>query len=263
MSSYFQDLQSWMPQLGRGVLVTVVASTVSMVLSIVLGLLLAIVRAADGGWPMSVARGVVRCYVEVLRGLPLIVTLFILYFGLPTAGITISNSALVVGIIGLTASLSAYLSEVFRAAILSIDAGQIEAARAFGMGRNRVYWHIILPQAFRIATPTLGGYFIGLLKDSSLLSFISVQELLFAGNQLVSTTFKAFEIYMTIGVIYLLLSLVAAAIVSLIERKMKIPDGLVGPFSMRTAARGSIFRVPALRASGGRSSAGAGGPADV
>ena len=174
----------------------------------------------QGGGVQRAIRLILRAYVETLRGLPLIVTLFLIYFGLPSVGVTVSDP-LVAGILGLTLCMGAYQSEVFRAAILAIDKGQMEAALAFGMSGYRAYRHIVLPQALLVAVPTLGGYFIGLLKDTSLLSFISVTELMQTANNLVAATFRAFEIYLMVGLIYLALSFGSAWLVSIVERRLR------------------------------------------
>jgi polar amino acid transport system permease protein len=220
LNQYVQDFIQWAPLFWHGVLVTIQISITAMFLSMVLGLLIALGRITEGGGPAHLLRLVLRGYVEVLRGLPLIVTLFLIYFGLPVVGIRISDP-LIAGVLGLTLALGAYLSEVFRAAILAIDKGQMEASLAFGMSRYAAYRHIVLPQALVVAVPTLGGYFIGLLKDSSLLSFISVTELMSTGNELVSITFRAFEIYLMIGAIYLVLSFVAAWFVAIVEKRLR------------------------------------------
>ena len=116
-----------------------------------------------------------------------------MFFGLPSIGITISSSAIVVGIFGLTLNLGAYLSEAFRAAILAVDPGQMEAAVSIGMSRIEGYRHVVLPQAAVIVIPTLGSFFIGLIKDTSLLTFISVSELMNTGNEIEASTFLAFQ----------------------------------------------------------------------
>jgi His/Glu/Gln/Arg/opine family amino acid ABC transporter permease subunit len=220
MNQYFQDAIQWAPQFGHGLLITIQVSISAMFLSMILGLLIAIGRITEGGGLVHLLRLVLRAYVEILRGMPLIVTLFLIYFGLPLVGIRISDP-LIAGVLGLTLALGAYLSEVFRAAILAIDKGQMEAATAFGMSRYRAYRHVVLPQALVVAVPTLGGYFIGLLKDSSLLSFISVTELLSTANELVSITFRAFEIYLMVAAIYLVLSFIAAWLVALVEKRLR------------------------------------------
>ena len=237
MNGYLQDMQLWTPQLLAGLKITLVCSISSMSLAMVLGLLIATVRVAEGGPLLRAFQLLLRVYVETLRGLPLIVTLFIVYFGLPAVGVTITNDPIMAGILGLTLALGAYLSEVFRAAIQAIDPGQTEAALSFGMSRRITYQHIVLPQAFVVAIPTLGGYFIGLLKDTALLSFISVSELLHTGVEIVSATFKAFEVYFTVGAIYLVLSIVAAWAVAIVEARLR---GLQTAFAgMRVGDLGS------------------------
>ncbi|MEA2247698.1 MAG: polar amino acid transport system permease protein [Solirubrobacteraceae bacterium] len=223
MSDYLHNLWDWSPQLLHGVQVTLLVTIVSTALAIVAGLLIAIARiwASERGGAARILGFALRAYVETLRGLPIIVTLFIIYFGLPTVGLTIASNALIAGILGLSLALAAYLAEVFRAAILSVESGQMEAALSFGMKRSDAYMRIVIPQALVVAVPTLGGYFISTLKDSSLLGFISVVELMRTAIDLVSVTFLAFQIYLTIGAIYLVLSLVASWVVAHIEQRLR------------------------------------------
>jgi His/Glu/Gln/Arg/opine family amino acid ABC transporter permease subunit len=181
----------------------------------------ALLRIAEFGTAPMLGRVVhafLRVYVDVMRGIPLVVLLFILFYALPSIDITISRDPLVIGILGFTLNVTAYLSEVWRAALRSIDPGQYEAALSLGMSPRKSYQRIVLPQAALTATPTLGGYLISTLKDSSLLGFVSVMDLMRTGILLVSTTFKAFQIYFTIGILYLLLSLIASFLVIRVER---------------------------------------------
>ncbi len=122
--------------------------------------------------------------------------------------------------LGLSLNLGAYLSEVFRAAILSIDSGQRAAGLSIGMSKVMVYRRVILPQAFRIAIPTIGGYFISLLKDSSLVSFIAVNELLRNGTIVIANTFRSMEVYMMVAIIYFAMSFIASRLVRGIERHL-------------------------------------------
>lgn len=216
MDGVVQDLITWAPRLVQGTALTIFISVTCMALALVLGLLLALGRLSGS----RVIRDVIAVYVDVMRGVPLLVTLFILYFGLPTIGLKVSDNAVVTGIVGLSLNLAAYLSEVMRAAIQSVDAGQGEAALSIGMTTPLVYRRIVLPQAFVVAVPTLGGYFISLLKDSSLVSFISATELMRTGVLLVSATFKSMEVYLIVGVVYLALSLIAAKLLRMIERRL-------------------------------------------
>jgi ABC-type amino acid transport system permease subunit len=142
----------------------------------------------------------------------------VIYFTLPEIGITLPGFW--AGILGLSLNLGAYMSEVFRAAILSVDAGQRAAGLSIGMSRLMIYRRIVLPQAFRIAIPTIGGYFISLLKDSSLVSFIAVNELLRHGTIVIANTFRSMEIYMMVAMIYFAMSFVASRVVRRIERQL-------------------------------------------
>lgn len=217
MSGLWGHLVQWTPALLRGAELTVIITVVTMILGSAWGLLLGLLRIAR----IPVVHQVLIVYVEIFRGLPTIVVLFLVFFGLPTVGFTISNNPAIVGTVGLSLSLGAYLSEVFRAAILAVDAGQMEAALSIGMGRREAYQRVVLPQAFVIAVPTLGSFFIGLLKDTSLLSFISVTELMQAGNEINAATFLSFQVYLAVGAIYIVLSLIASRLVIVVERRLR------------------------------------------
>jgi polar amino acid transport system permease protein len=175
-----------------------------MLLSLVLGLLVALGRLSG----LRVLDWILRAYVEIWRDVPLIVQLLVLYFTLPEIGISLP--AFLAGIIGLSLNLGAYLSEVFRAAITAIEKGQRDAAISIGMSRSLMYRRVVLPQAFLIAVPTIGGYFISLLKDCSLVSFIAVNELLRHGTIIISQTFRTMEVYFMVAIIYFLMSFIAA-----------------------------------------------------
>ena len=156
----------------EGAVVTLELCFVSMALGIAIGVVSAILAIAGG----RVMKGFVRIYVSICRGVPLIVILLFIYFTLPDLGLRLP--AFWAGVLGLSVNLGAYLSEVFRAAILAVDQGQTQAGLSLGLRRIQIYRKIILPQAAIIAVPTVGGYFISLLKDCALVSFISVDELL-------------------------------------------------------------------------------------
>ena len=142
------------------------------------------------------------------------------------------------GVLGLSLNLGAYLSEVFRAAILSLDKGQREAGLSIGMSRTKIYRRVILPQALKIAVPTVGGYFISLLKDSSLVSFIAVNELLRHGTIVISNTFLSMQVYLMVAIIYFMLSFVAARAVHCIEQRL-------APAHLRANVRTSSNPTPA------------------
>jgi His/Glu/Gln/Arg/opine family amino acid ABC transporter permease subunit len=209
---FFVLIPEHFPYLLEGAVVTLELSILSMAIGILLGLVIALGRLSGRWW----LEWPLRAYVEIWRDVPLIVQLLVIYFTLPTIGIVLPGFW--AGILGLSLNMGAYLSEVFRAAIQSIDPGQREAGLSIGMSRSMIYGRVILPQALRIAIPTVGGYFISLLKDSSLVSFIAVNELLRHGSILINNTFRSMEIYMMVAIIYFIMSFVASRLVIRIER---------------------------------------------
>jgi His/Glu/Gln/Arg/opine family amino acid ABC transporter permease subunit len=159
---FFTLIPRYFPFLLKGAWVTVELSAISMACAVVLGLAVALGRLTARRW----LDWVLRVYVEIWRDVPLVVQLLVIYFTLPQVGLTLPGFW--AGVLGLALNLGAYLSEVFRAAIQSVDHGQREAGLTIGMSHAMIYRRVILPQAFKVALPTLGGYFISLLKDSSL-----------------------------------------------------------------------------------------------
>lgn len=206
---------TYLPRLLKGVPVTLELSFCSMAIGIVLGLVSAVAAQTKNRY----AVWFVRAYVEVCRDVPLIVILLFIYFSLPHYGISLP--AFWAGVMGLAIVLGAYLAEVFRAAIEAIAPGQFQAGMALGMNRPAIYWKIILPQAMAIAIPTLGGYFISLLKDCALVSFIAVEELLRQGRYVISETFRSEDTYFLIGIIYFVLSFASARVIKWLEIQLR------------------------------------------
>jgi len=202
-----------LPLLLRGAVTTVAISVSAMSLALVLGLFAAVGRMSRG----RTLRFISGFYVEVIRGTPLLVQLFIVYYGLPSYGIRLDP--FVAGFLTLGIHYGAYLSEVYRAGILSVDRGQWEAASSIGMTRSMVLRVIILPQAVRVILPPVGNYFISMLKDSALTATISVSELLRAGQLRVAITFRAMDIYLMVAVIYLALSWPLSLLVRWLEKR--------------------------------------------
>lgn len=184
-----------------------------MLLALVLGLVAAVAGLSRARLPRILA----GFYVEVVRGTPLLVQLFIVYYGLPSIGIRLEP--FMAGFLTLGAHYGAYLSEVYRAGIYSVDRGQWEAAASIGMSRGVIMREIILPQAIRIILPPIGNYFISMLKDSALVATISVTELLRAGQLRVAITFRAMEIYLIIAAIYLAMSYALSLLIRYLERR--------------------------------------------
>jgi His/Glu/Gln/Arg/opine family amino acid ABC transporter permease subunit len=207
-------IPKYMPFLLQGALITIQLSFLSMACGICVGLLVALGRLS-GIRPLD---WLLQVYLEVWRNVPLIVQLLVIYFTLPEVGIRLP--AFWAGVLGLSLNLGAYLSEVFRAAIASIDKGQVDAAISIGMSRVTAFRRVVLPQALLIAVPTLGGYFVSLLKDSALVSFIAVNELLRNGTIIISSTFRSMEIYAMVAMIYFVMSFIASRAARWLELRL-------------------------------------------
>jgi polar amino acid transport system permease protein len=211
---FFTFIPTYFPFLLRGAALTVQLTVLSMGFAVGLGLLVAHGRLAR----VRVLDIALQTYVEIWRNIPLVVQLLVIYYMLPAIGISLP--AFIAAVVGLSLNLAAYLSEVFRAAISAVDIGERDAGISIGMSRATVYRRVILPQAFLIAIPTLGSYFVGLLKDCSLVSFITVNELLRQGTIIIARTFRGVEVYMLVATMYFVMSFAASRIMRLIERKL-------------------------------------------
>ena len=214
---FFEQIPEHFPFLLQGALVTIELSLVSMSLGMLLGLGVAIGRLSRFAW----LRWPLNVFVEIWRDTPLIVQLLVIYFTLPQIGIVLPGFW--AGVLGLTLNLGAYLSEVFRSAIGGVDPGQRAAGMSIGMSGAMIYRRIVLPQAFRTALPTLGGYFVALLKDCSLVSFIAVNELLRHATIVIADTFDSMDTYFMVAIIYFCMSFASSRIVARIERAITPP----------------------------------------
>jgi His/Glu/Gln/Arg/opine family amino acid ABC transporter permease subunit len=202
-----------LPYLLRGAVTTIQLTVVSMALALVAGLALALMRLSRSR-PLRFLSG---AYIEIIRGTPLLVQLFIIYYGLPQYGIRLE--AFAAGVIGLSMNYSAYLAEVYRAGILAIDKGQWEAGGSVGLSRAALLQYIVIPQAARIVIPPIGNYFISMLKDSALVSTISIVELMRAAQLRVAITFRAMDIYLVAALIYFLMSYPCSVLIQYFERR--------------------------------------------
>lgn len=211
---FFVLIPQYLPFLLEGAVTTVEISLVSMAFGLVVGLFVALGRLSG----IAPLKAILAIYVEVWRNVPLIVQLLVIFFSLPQIGISLPGFW--AGVLGLSLNVGAYLSEVFRAAIQSVEGGQRDAGLSIGMSRVMVYQRVVLPQALRLAIPTIGGYFIALLKESSLVSYIAVNELLRHGTIVISSTFRSMEIYIIVAMVYFVLSYVAARAVGSVERSL-------------------------------------------
>jgi ectoine/hydroxyectoine ABC transporter permease protein EhuD len=211
-----QDMISFLPALLQGAEITIAVSLLAFAMALVFGLMLGIARISR----VAVLRGVVACYIQFIRGTPLLLQLFFIYYVLPYQGIVLSP--FVSGLLGLTLNYAAYMAEVFRSGIQAIPKGQWEAGSSVGMSRRLLLRRIVLPQAFRIIIPSLGNFFVSIFKDSALVSVITMRDLMFSGQLLASATYKHFEIFAEVAVIYFLISYPTAKFVEWVEVKADI-----------------------------------------
>lgn len=220
----FQGLSDYLPDLLHGALISIELTLCIMLISLPFGLLLALAKLGRS----RILRMLASFYIEIIRGTPALLQLFYIYFVLPAFGIKFDPFT--AGVIGLSINYSAYLAEVYRAGIVAVPPGQIEAAKALGMSRRKMLRLIVLPQAIRVVVPPLGNYCISLFKDTSLVSIVTVKELIFTGQIISSTNFEYFTVFTIIGCIYLAVSYPGALLVRWLERRMAL-----GP---RSPARG-------------------------
>ncbi|MCB2289689.1 amino acid ABC transporter permease [Clostridium sp. CS001] len=214
MDIKFDIIINSLPYLLNATLVTIKFTIVSFIFALIIAFTVGILRSLK---IQKIIDIILRGYMEIFRGTPLIIQLFFIYYGLPTVGIVLNcNTA---AVIGLALNSGAYMSEIIRAAILSIDKGQSEAGFSLGFNKFQTILYIIMPQAIRNSIPPLMNAFSGLLKDSSLISVISITELTRSGNLIYSRTSRPFEIYITLGLFYFGMTYAVSLISYQIERR--------------------------------------------
>lgn len=196
----------------QGVVTTLYISAISLVFASAIGIIAAIAKLSSNGF----AYGIATFYTSFFRGLPLLMQIYLIYLGLPQLGIILN--AVPSGILALSLCVGAYMTEIFRAGIQSIDRGQWEASRSLGFGFGLTMRKIIMPQALPVIIPPMGNTFIGMLKDSSLVSVLGVWELTFLARTLGQATFHHMEMLIAAAIIYWILSVCLELIQSRIER---------------------------------------------
>lgn len=212
-----------------GIVITIILTLVSFIFTLMVGLLGGLGRLSRNWF----IHGISTLYVEIVRGIPLLVQLIAWYFAFPVVVQEIGRSldisilanyranAIFTAIVGLTVCYGAYMSEIYRAGIQSIPKGQTEAARSLGMTNLQSLRHVILPQAVRVILPPVGNEFIALLKDSSLVSVVAVYDLTRRGRLFMATHFNPIEVWAMVALLYLVMTLFLARVVAFIEKKTK------------------------------------------
>ncbi len=215
MLALLARVQEYFPILLQGAWLTIVVTLGSLALSTVLGMVWAVMRVSGIRWLANLAATI----VNLLRGIPIIVLLFFLYFVMPDFGLSLS--AVQASILGLGIAYSAYQSENFRAGIEAVDHGQVEAARAMGMGWPLMMRRVVLPQAVKIVLPPYGNIMIMMLKDSSQASTITVAELALQGKLIATSTFQNATVFSMVAVMYLVMCVPLILLVRHLEKRNK------------------------------------------
>ena len=216
MDVNFELMQSAFPLLIAGACITVEITALTVFFGMIIGICVSLVRMSD----FKILRWMGNVYVDFIRGTPLLIQIFLVYFALPSI-IGHRVDAYFAAISACSINSGAYMAEVFRGGIQSIDIGQMEAGRSLGMTWWQTMRYIILPQAFKRIIPPLGNEFIAMLKDSSLVSVIGFEELTRRGQLIIARTYAPFEIWMAVAIIYLILTFTVARLTGLLERKFE------------------------------------------
>lgn len=204
-----------------GALITVLIAAISIALGFAGGILIGMGRISNNFF----IHGVTTCYVEAFRGTPLLIQIFLIFFGLPSVGIYFDP--IPAGILALSLNSAAYQAEIFRGGVQSISKGQMEASRAMGMSYNQTLFNVVIPQGLRNALPAYTNEFITLIKDSSLVSIIGVMELTQRGRIVIGYTFQPFVVFIFIAILYFIMTYATSRVLRQVERKKAIP-GMIG-----------------------------------
>jgi His/Glu/Gln/Arg/opine family amino acid ABC transporter permease subunit len=202
--------------LANGLVLTLQIAALSFVFALILGLLVALCRMAQ----VRVVSGAAFGYVQLFRAISLYIYILWIYFGLPLA-FGLRLTPLQAGVLALTLLDSAYMAEIYRSAIRAVDRGQWEAAVSLGMSRFSAFFSVVLPQALRIATPSLVNQLVDIIKDSSIVAVIGASDLMYTTIRLVSATNRPFELYTAAGAIYLAVVLVVSHLATRVERRQR------------------------------------------
>ena len=215
--SFFEYLTIAIPKLGEGLLITFQVAFVSLGIGILIGLPAAFARVYGPKW----LRWIVTAFIEILRGTPVLVQLFLVYYGLPQFGVTFS--AFISAYIALGLNSGAYQTEYFRGAIQAIGSGQMMAARSIGMTRIQAIRHVIMPQALRLAIPAWSNEAVSMIKISSILYLIAVPEMMTVAKELLTRYYNPFQTYITVGIVYLIIIGVITFLLNHLEKRLSIP----------------------------------------
>lgn len=219
MSFDFSLIWNSLPLLLAGAGVTIEITEIAVGLGFIFGLITSVCRLSG----VKILQVIAVCYVNIIRGTPMLVQIFLIYFALPMV-IGERINPFVAAVAACSINSGAYVSEIFRAGIQSVDKGQMEAGRSLGLSWMQTMRYVILPQAFKHVIPPLGNEFISMTKETSLVSVIGFEELTRRGQLIIAKTYGSFEIWLTVAAIYLVMTLTIARLVSYLERRFATDD---------------------------------------
>jgi arginine/lysine/histidine transport system permease protein len=218
----FSFLQKYYGFFIDGTSITLFLSFFGVALGVILGVLLALMKLSKN----ILLKSFSSAYIELVRGTPLLVQLYIIYYGLPRL-IGLDFGDITLGIVAISLNSAAYVAEIIRAGILSIDKGQIEAARSLGMPYNMAMIKIIIPQAFKNILPALGNEFIVLIKESSIVSVVGIHDLMYNADTVRGNTYLPFEPLIVAALIYFVITFILSKLLNLLERRMRAGDSSI------------------------------------
>ena len=219
MDVYIDLLKESIPLLLEVLGLTMELSVISLVLAMVIGLLCCLMNISRN----VVLRTISQWYINIIRGTPLLVQAFFIYFGV-TGVLGVSMSAFTAGVIALCLNAGGYLSEIFRGGIQAVPKGQMEAGRSLGLSKAKTMWKIIIPQAVRICIPSVVNQCCITIKDTSIISVIGLSELTMAGKIIIARTYQSFAVWIFVGIIYFVVIYLITKLAKVLERKLSLDD---------------------------------------
>jgi polar amino acid transport system substrate-binding protein len=215
-SGFFGLLKESFPSLMSGLKMTIILTVVSLVAATILGVIFGLFQVSSN----KLLRAIATIYVDIFRGTPLLVQAFFIYFGIPAA-LDIRITAVVAGIITLSLNAGAYIAEIVRGGIQSVDKGQMEASRSLGLPYRKAMSKVVLPQAIRIMIPSFINQFVITLKDTSILSIIGINELTQSGKIIIARNLESFQMWLIVGIIYFIIIMILTKVSNHLERRIK------------------------------------------
>jgi His/Glu/Gln/Arg/opine family amino acid ABC transporter permease subunit len=216
----FQTIFDFLPLFIRGVQTTLLLATLTLIFGLLLGIPIAFVRLSKN----KLASYLLKIYVDIIRGTPLLLQLYIFAYAIPLTFSAISLTPLQAGIIALSLNSSAYVSEIIRSGIQAVDKGQLEGGLSLGLSEIKVFNKVILPQAVKNVLPALGNELITIVKESSIVSLVGIVDIMRVADQIKAATFRVFEALIIAGILYYLITKTLAILVAKLEKKLAIND---------------------------------------